>query len=149
MQGITHRRALLARLLRATGAGIPPAGWILAGSLGACLAGTTGTGCASKGSVGGGSSSSTVSTGGAGGAPADGGSCTSLVVCFPPQPVMPECSPAANLVGQVSIYTRCPGAPAMCPLIQKVFSGPNAPGDAGSPENSSCCYFVEATPTPC
>lgn len=166
MQGIAHRRALLTRLLSATGSRVPRAGWVFAGSLGACLAGTAGAGCESKVSVessasgstghGGGSSSSTASTGatngaggaqangggGSGGSPPDAGSCGPVQTCFPQDDAGP-CPAPASLVGMDGWLTQCPGVPGTCPHIEKVLSGPFS--DAGT----ECCYVVEGSPIPC
>jgi hypothetical protein len=153
MQGITHRRALLARLLRSTGARVSPAGWLF----GACVAGCASnvsveTGATTTGHGGGSSSSSTVSTGlggaggassdGGGGAPPDGGSCGPVQVCYP-QPDASACPPAASLDGMFVYITACPGAPGTCPQIQQVLSGPYSDG------GTDCCYVVEGTPIPC
>jgi hypothetical protein len=170
MREIAHRRALLARLLRATGAG----------SLGACLASTMGTGCGgevsgnatstSSGSGTTGSSghaSSTTSSGGttsqssghggtsstfsssapfdAGGDSSDGGdagACGPVQVCFPVGDGG-ACATPASLVGTTAFTTACPGMVGLCPGIDKVLSGPFIDG------GTACCYFVEGMPIPC
>jgi hypothetical protein len=157
MKELTHRRALLTRLLQATGAG----------SLGACLAGTMGTACASKIAIdasgstttghGGASTTSSVSAGGAGGAtgvggaggatgaggsPGDAGLCGPVQMCFSPGDAG-LCPAPASLVGMTAYLTACPGAPGTCPRIAQVLSGPFVDG------GTECCYFVEGTPIPC
>ena len=153
-----HRRALLARLLQATGAG--SLGAFLAGAMGtACganvsTATATSSGAAATGSSGhggaSGSVSSSASAGGAGGSPADGGggappdagSCGPAQACFPQADAGP-CPTPASLVGMYAYLTGCPGTEGMCPRIDKVLSGPFSDGGA------ECCYVVEGTPIPC
>ncbi len=157
MHEIAYRRALLARLLRVTGAG----------SLGACLAGTMGTACGANVAVsatgagaggataGHGGASATVSSSvsagggggggaqtGGGGAPGDAGLCGPVQTCFPPGDAG-ACPTPASLVGTQSYLTACPGMEGVCPLIEKVLSGPFVDG------GTECCYFVEGMPIPC
>jgi hypothetical protein len=166
MREIAHRRALLARLLRATGAG----------SLGACLAGTMGTGCgevasggASSTSLGSGTTGSSGHGGSSGASSSDGttsgssstfssssprdagrdssdggdaGSCGPVQVCFPLGDGS-TCRTPASLIGTIAFLTACPGKEGECPSIDKVFSGPFVDG------GTDCCYFVEGMPIPC
>jgi hypothetical protein len=150
MHEITFRRALLARLLRATGAG----------SLGASLAGAVGAACGSNvtmdtASAGSGGAASTVTSsasaggGGAGGqtnlgggSPGDAGLCGPVQTCFP-EADGSACPTPESLVGMTAYLAGCPGAPGTCPRIEKVLSGPFT--DAGT----ECCYFVEGTSIPC
>jgi hypothetical protein len=160
MHDIAYRRALLARLLRVTGAG----------SLGACLAGTLGTACSpnvsisatSAGSTGGATAGSTghggapaavassASAGGGGGSPttAGGGSPGDAGLCGPVQMCLPQedagaCPTPDSLVGMQAYLTACPGTLGLCPLVETVLSGPFTDG------GTECCYFVEGMPIPC
>ncbi len=175
MQGITHRRALLARLLRAAGAGVPPAGWLFAGSLGAYLAGggcasniVSDTAAATSGSTGhGGAASTAASTastgvgaaggagGAGGGAPIDGGvgggtgASPADGGCGPVQTCFPYEEDAGACPAPASLVgttAYITGCPGTEGLCPQIQEVLSGPYTDGG---TDCCYVVEGTPIPC